>query len=109
ALRERMLDALVLADGTAEDDALARVSGGAIERGEAQPDRLGGDQDALRIHAVQDLLEALAFLADEIGARHLETVDEKHVRIDRLAAHLGDLAHFDGGAIEGGIEEADAV
>jgi len=42
AFRERMLDGLILSDRTAEHDALFGVSGGAGERGAAQPDRLGG-------------------------------------------------------------------
>ena len=48
-----------------------RHSGGAGERGAAEPDRFGGDQDALRVHAVQDVVEALAFLADAVLSRHL--------------------------------------
>ena len=59
ALGERVLDALVLADRPAEHDALAGIARGAGQRGAAEPDRLGGDQDALRVHAVQDVLKAL--------------------------------------------------
>src|SRR5581483_3237235 len=77
ALGERVLDALVLADRAAEDDALAGIARGAGERGPAQPHRLGGDQDALRVHAVQDVLEPLALLADAVLERHLEPVDEQ--------------------------------
>ena len=109
ALGERVLDALVLADRPAEDDALAGIARGAGERDAAEPDRLGGDQDALRVHPVQDVLEALAFLADAVLERHLEPVDEQHVRIDRVAAHLGDLAHLDGAAVEVGVEQGHAL
>jgi hypothetical protein len=62
-----MLDALVLADRPVEDDALARVLGGAAQRVLADRDRLRGDQQPLRVQAVQDVREALAFLADAIG------------------------------------------
>ena len=47
------------------------VARGAGERDAAEPDRLGGDQDALRVHPVQDVLEALALLADAVLERHL--------------------------------------
>src|SRR5260370_938478 len=64
ALGQRMLDPLVLADRPAEDDALAGVARGAGERGPPEPDRLGSDQDALGVHAMQDVLEPPALLAD---------------------------------------------
>ena len=85
-LRKRMLDRLVLADRTVEHDALARISRRALERQHAEPDRLGRDQDALGIHAVQDVLEAPALLADAVGDRNLEILDEQLVRIDALCA-----------------------
>src|SRR5215469_6727845 len=62
ALGERVLYRLVLADRPAEDDALCRVTGGAIERGAPETDCLGGDQDALRVHAVQDIVKSPALL-----------------------------------------------
>src|SRR6185437_11748518 len=62
ALRQRVLHALVLADRPAEDDALLGVRRGASERDEAQADRLGGDQDAFGVHAVQNQAETLTFL-----------------------------------------------
>ena len=69
AFRERVLDALVLADRAAEHDALAGVARGAGQRGAPEPHRLGGDQDALRVHAVQDVLEAAPLVADPVGCR----------------------------------------
>ena len=71
------------------------VPRGAPERRAAEPDRLGGDQDALGIQAVQEYAEALAFLADAVFDRHLQAVDEEHVGVHRIAAHLVDLAHLD--------------
>src|SRR5688572_15894026 len=103
--RERMLDRLVLADRPVEYHALLRVPGRARHRAAPQPDELGGDQDALRIHAVQDVLETLAFLADAIGLGHRQRVEEHLVRVDRVAAHLLDLAHLDVLAVEVRIEE----
>src|ERR1043165_5115740 len=64
--RERMLDRLVLADRAVEHDALLCVRGSAGHREAAEADELGGDEDALRVHAVQDALEALALLADAV-------------------------------------------
>ena len=76
------------------------------ERGAAEPDRFGGDQDALGIHAVQDVFEAAAFLADAVVGRHVQSVDEDLIGIDRVAPHLVDHAHLDMAAIERGVEQA---
>jgi hypothetical protein len=56
------------------------------------------------IHAVQDIVEAAAFLADAVLQRHRHRVEEELVGIHRLAAHLVDLAHLHEAAIEIGIE-----
>jgi hypothetical protein len=80
-----VLDRLVLADRPTEDDALLRVAGGTVERGAPETDRLGGDQDALRVHAVQDVVKAFAVLADAVRNRHLQPVDKEKVRVDRVA------------------------
>src|SRR6266436_3599782 len=80
-----MLDRLVLTDLPTEDHSLLRVGAGAIERRLAEPDSLGGDQDALGVHAVQDVLEASALLADAVGLGNAQAVDEQHVRIDGMA------------------------
>src|SRR5207302_5648357 len=75
ALRERVLDALVLSDRPIEHDALVGVARGALQRDPAQADRLGGDQDALRVHAVQDVVEAAAL--DRKSTR----LNSSHVKI----------------------------
>src|SRR5688572_6156438 len=108
ALRERMLDALVAADRTVEDDAFLGVLRGALERRLAQPDSLRGDEDAFGIHAVQDVFEAAALLADAVGGRRAQPVDEELVGVDAAASHLVDRAHLDPGAVEVGVEEAHA-
>ena len=100
-----MLDRLVLADRPVEHHALLRVLGGARHGAAPQPDELRRDQDALGIHAVQDVLEALALLADAIGLGHRQRVEEHLVRVDRVPAHLLDLAHLDVLAVEVGIEQ----
>ncbi len=101
-----MLDGLVLADRPVEYDALLRIVCRARERDPAEAHRLGGDQDALGIHAVQNVFEAAAFVADAVGGRHLQSVDEHLVRIDRFAPHFRNLARFHEVAVEIGIEEA---
>ncbi len=104
-----MLDGLVLPDRPAEHGALFGVIGCAPQRGAAETDRFGADQDALRIEAVEDVLEAAAFLADAILDRHFQAVDEHLVGVDRFATHLVDLAHFDEAAVERGVEQGQAV
>ena len=80
----------------------------ARQRQLAQPDRFGRDQNALRVHAVQDVFEATAFFAQAILNRDFKILDEQFVGIDGLAAHLLDLVHLDPAAIEIGIEQAQA-
>ena len=58
---------------------------------------------------MQDVVEAAAFLADAVLQRHRQLVEEELVGIDRLAAHLVDLAHLDVAAVEIGIEEREPV
>ncbi len=89
-----------------EDDAALCVVGGAVQRDHAEADGFGRDQDALGIHPVQDVFEAAAFLADPVLHRNLEILEEQLVGVDRLAAHLLDLARVHALAIEVGIEES---
>ncbi len=103
-----MLDALVLADRPVENNAFLGVGGSALQGTAPEADRFGGDQDALRVHAVQDVLEALALLADAVLFRHRVGVEEHLVRVDGVAPHLLDLPHFDLPAVEVGIEEREA-
>jgi hypothetical protein len=65
---DRELHALVLADRAAEHDAVLHVGAHAVDEPVAVADAFGGDQGALGIQAVQDVLEALAFLADQVLA-----------------------------------------
>ena len=61
--------------------------------------RLGGDQDALGVPAVDDVAEAHALFADQVVGRHLEVLDEQlggvvvEHRLDRPDL---DLAALDG-------------
>ena len=92
AFGQRVLDGLVLADGAVEHDPLLRILGGALQGDPADADAFGGDQDPLRVQPVQQIVEALAFLADPVLLRHRQAVEEDLVRIDRVAAHLGNLS-----------------
>ena len=57
----------------------------------ASPMHSGRDQDALGIHAGENVAEALAFLADQVFRRHPHVVEE----------------HFGGGVIHHGADRAD--
>ena len=74
---------------------LLGISGGARQRDLAEPDCFGRDQDALGIHAVQDVFEAASLFTKAILQRNFEILEEQFVGIDRLAAHLLDLVHRD--------------
>ena len=104
-----MLDALVLADRAVEHHALARIGGGAAQRILADADGFHADEDALGVEAIEDVAEAPPLLADAVGLGHEQPVDEDGVGVDRLAAHLGDLAHLDLGAVEVGVKNRDAI
>ena len=54
----------------------------------AVADALGGDQDALGVQAVEDVAEALAFLADQVLRRDLQVVDEHLVGL--VVHHVAD-------------------
>src|SRR6185312_9796871 len=92
---ERMLDRLILANRTIEDDARPGIATGARQREVAKANSFRGNQDALRIHAVQDVFETATLFAKTILDRYLEILEEQFVGIDRLAAHLLDLVHRD--------------
>src|SRR6185369_10584670 len=109
ALRERVLDRLVHADGPVEHYALLRVLGRALHRYAAQAHEARADQDSLRVDAVQEVAKALAFLADAVLDRDFHAVEEQLVGVDALAAHLLDLADLHLAAIEVGVEQAQSV
>jgi hypothetical protein len=94
--------------GRAEHLALTRVICRALERRPSQSHGLGANQDALGIEPVQDVAEALAFLAGSIGGRDAQAVDEHLVRVDALAPQFVDLAHLDRPAVQVGVEQAQA-
>ena len=58
----------------------------------AVADALRGDQDALGVHAVEDVAEALALLADQVLGRHLEVVEEHLVVLWLIIASIGRIS-----------------
>ncbi len=97
------LHALVLADRPAENRAVLGVGGGAIDEELPVADALGGDEDALGIHPVEDVAEALAFFPDQVLGGDFEIVEEEFRRgvvqhgadgLDRQAVAFGRL-HVD--------------
>ena len=92
-----MRDGLVLADRAVEHDPVLGVLDGDVQRGAADADLLHGDDDALRVEAVEQVVEALADLADDLVVADLEIVDEQLVGVERRAAELLDLPDGDRG------------
>ncbi len=76
ALGDRELDALVLADGAVEDDAVLGVRRRFVDEPVAVADAFGGDEDALGVEAVEDVAETFAFLADQVLGGDFQVVDE---------------------------------
>ena len=95
--RDRKLHALVLPDRPVEQSALLGIGGGFGDEPFGVADAFRRDQDALGIHAGQDVAEALAFLADQIFRRHAQVVEE-HFRC-RVIHHGADRIDGDAGAL----------
>src|SRR5690242_7233259 len=104
-----MLYRLVLADWTIEHVALPGIGGSARQRTFAEPDRFGRNQNAFRIHPVQDVLEAAPLLAQTVFYGNLEILDEELIGIHGLAAHLVDFPRRDAATIEIGVEQGEPM
>src|SRR5919107_3521180 len=73
------LDALVLAYLAAEDEALRGAAGCTVHEPPPVADALGGDEDPLGVHAVEDIAEALALLTDQAVRRYAQVLEEELV------------------------------
>src|SRR5678815_3034197 len=98
---DRKLNPLVLADRPVEHHAFVGVAPRAIDEPIAVANALGGNQDALGVHAVEDVLEALPLLANQVLSRNLEVFEEHLVglmvhhianRADRCLLYTSDAA-----------------
>ena len=97
------LHALVLPYRPAEDHAVAGIVAGLVDEPAAVADAFGGDQGALGIEAVEDVAEALAFLADQAIGGDLQVVEEQLVGL--VVDHVGDRLH--GQALADGLAQVD--
>src|SRR5215210_5077211 len=95
---EGELDALVLPYRAAEDRAFVGAAGGAVHEPAPVADALGGYQDALGVHPVQDVPEPPSLLADQGVRRDAQVLEEELVclvvdhhppRLDREAVADG--------------------
>src|SRR5581483_4759045 len=76
AARDRELHALVLPDRPIEQHALLGIARRLVDKPFGVADAFGGDEDALGVHAGQDVAETLALLADQVFRRHAQVVEE---------------------------------
>jgi hypothetical protein len=105
---DRELHALVGADWLAEDHALPGIGDRLVGEPAAVPDGLRGDQDALGVHAGQDVREALAFLAHQAVSRDRRVVEEERVgRVVHHHAQWSDLEALEAADVD--QEHAEAV
>src|SRR3954471_3281848 len=86
--RDRKLDALVLPDRPAEYRTLFGVIARLLDEPFAVADAFRRDQDALGIHARENVAEALAFFADQVFSRYPEIIKENFRR--RVIHHGAD-------------------
>ena len=91
-LGDRELHALVLPDRAAEHFPVVGVIRRLLDEPAGISDTLMRDQDALRVHAVEDITEAFAFLTDQILGGHFEIVEEDFRR--RMIDHRADRPNF---------------
>ena len=73
------LDTLVLADRTTKDVALPCSLRCSLHKPAAIANTLGSDENALGVHAIQDVAEAEPLFANEILCRHLHVLEEQFV------------------------------
>src|SRR5882762_2035360 len=93
--RERMLDGLVLADGPIEYHPLPCVARRATQRVLGDSGRTGGDDDALGVEAVEEVVEPPPLFADSILLGNEQVLDENRIRVDGGPAQLRNPPHFD--------------
>ena len=77
--RDGELDALVLPDRAAEHAAVVGVCHGAVDEEPGVAQRVGSDQYPFRVHAVEDIAEPPALLADQRIGRNAHIVEEELV------------------------------
>src|SRR5262245_27216509 len=102
---QRMLNGLVLADWSVKDDTLAGIVRGFSQGSRAKSHRFSGNQNAFRVHAMQNVFKAAALLADAVGFLDFKVLEEQFVGIDSLTAHLFDFRNPDAFTVEAGIEK----
>src|SRR6266446_3400735 len=91
-LRDGKLYALIAADRPVEYDALVCILDGTLDEPITVADALGGDQRALGIQAVEDVLESLAFLPDQVLGGHLQVVEKYFVGL--VIHHVGNRTQY---------------
>ena len=79
------------------------------QRSPAGAERLGGDQDAFGVQAVEQVAEALALLANPVAGLDVQTVVGDLAGGDGVAPELGNGADGHRGILERGDEERQAV
>ena len=104
-LRDRELNTLIRTDRPAENHAIGRVTRGALDEPPSVADRLGRDQDPLDVPAVDDVAEALPFLADQILGRYLQVLDEDLRRV--MVEHRADRPNGDASVGESSFQAHD--
>ena len=108
-LGQREGDALVLADRVAVDDPLVGVGHRPLDGDAADADRLGGDEDALGVEAVEQVGEAAALLPHPVVDRHPRSSNTTSQDTTALRPVLGIGRDRDVGDLEVGEQQGEAV
>jgi len=77
AFSDRELHTLVLPDRAVKHTALARVARAPVDEPAGVADAFGGNQCALGVQAIEDVLKAFAILTNQVVHRDLQILEEK--------------------------------
>ena len=104
-----MLNGLILFDCLPEYPSLTRISSSALDSRITKAESFRRDQNALRVHPVQDHLEHFILLTDQVSRRDAPVIEEERVCVDRGASHLWYFMDFHDGWIEIRVSEGETV
>src|SRR5882724_3279597 len=93
-----MLNPLVLSDRTTKHHSVSRVSSGTSQGRAPEANAFAGNEDALRVQAVEQVVKSPAYFADQVFTRDWQVVERHLATRDRVAPHFwyGGYRHVSG-------------
>src|ERR1700722_19283558 len=107
--RERMLYRLIFADRPIEDGSLFCIVRCPAQCGTAHSNAFHGNEYALRIQAVKEIMKSLSLFSDQILLWDGHAVEKYLIGIDGLSTHFRYLSHVGIVSIKIGVKQADSI